>query len=57
MNKRIFRSIFIVAIIILLASLAVVFGVLYTHYSDSYLTQLKNESLYIAQGIDKNGID
>jgi two-component system phosphate regulon sensor histidine kinase PhoR len=41
MTKRIFRSVCIVAVVVLFASLALVMGVLYDYFSGSQENQLK----------------
>ena len=57
MTKRIFRSIFSVAIIVMLASVAIIMGVLYTYFENEYLNSLKNEAVYVAAGIGVQGMD
>lgn len=56
MTKRIFKSIFIVAVVIFLASVALIMGVLYEYYANQYSMQLKNESTYIIQGMTDSGV-
>ncbi len=51
MTKRIFWHIFIVAVIVLTASVAMIVGALYEYYSNQYIIQLKNEAVYISQGM------
>ena len=43
MASKIFRSTVVVAVIVLLCSLSVVMGVLYTHFTGVQVQQLKNE--------------
>ena len=43
MTSKIFRSTVLVAVIVLLCSLGVVMGVLYNHFTDVQIQQLKNE--------------
>lgn len=54
MTKRIFWHIFVVAVIVLVASVAMIVGALYEYYSSQYITQLKNEAAYISQGMEEN---
>lgn len=55
MTKRIFRSVCIVAVAVLLASLTLVMGVLYDYFSGSQEEQLKNQTVLAAQGIENEG--
>lgn len=57
MTTRIFRSIFAVALLVMLTSIGIIVGVLYTYFEDEYLDELKNEAVYIAAGIGDGGID
>ncbi len=54
MTKRIFWHIFVVAVIVLVASVAMIVGALYEYYSSQYISQLKNEAVYISQGMEEN---
>lgn len=56
MTKRIFQSIFIVALAVLVASLVFIMGMLYEYFFDQYKTQLKHEAIYVAQGIEMEGL-
>lgn len=55
MTKRIFRSVCIVAVVVLFASLALVIGVLYDYFSGSQENQLKTQTDLAAQGIEHEG--
>lgn len=55
MTKRIFRSVCIVAVVVLFASLALVMGVLYDYFSGSQEIQLKTQTDLAAQGIEHEG--
>ncbi len=55
MTKRIFRSIVLVALAVLLASLALVLGVLYDYFSDLQRQQLITQVELAAQGADHEG--
>ncbi len=57
MTKRIFRSIFLVAMVVLLASIALIMSVLYNYFSDQFVKELKNELHYIVQGWENSGAD
>ncbi len=57
MTKRIFRSIFAVAAVVLLLSLGVVMGVLYNHYSDVQWQQLESELELTRLGLEASGQD
>ncbi len=55
MTKRIFRSVCIVAVVVIFASLALVMGVLYDYFSGSQENQLKTQTDLAAQGIEHEG--
>ena len=55
MTKRIFRSIFAVAAVVLLLSLSVVLGVLYNHYSDVQWRQMESELALTRLGLESSG--
>ena len=55
MTKRIFRSILAVAAIVLLLSLSVVLGVLYSHYSEVQWRQLESELELTRLGLEASG--
>lgn len=57
MTKKIFRSIFLVAIVVLLACLALIMGVLYSYYNTQQENQLKTELALAADGVENGGID
>ena len=56
MTKRIFRSIFLVAILVFLASLVLIMGLLYPYYSGVQRDQLKNQTLLAAQAASHEGM-
>ncbi len=56
MTKRIFRSIWLVALLVFLASLALILGVIYDHYSDLQQQQLKNRTQLVAQAAAHEGL-
>lgn len=55
MTKRIFRSIFTVAAVILLASFVLITGVLYEYFSNKQMDQLNMQTHLAAQGIESAG--
>ena len=57
MTKRIFRSIFAVAAVVLLLSLGVVLGVLYDHFSDVQWQQLNSDLELTRLGLESSGED
>lgn len=57
MTKRIFRSIVIVATLVLFVCFGVTLSVLYTHYSDLQWQQLANELTVAQNGLEQYGED
>ena len=57
MTKRIFRSIFALAAVVLLLSLGVVLGVLYNHYDHVQWQQLESELELTRLGLEASGQD
>ena len=57
MTKRIFRSIVIVATLVLFVCFGVTMGVLYSHYSDLHWQQLGNELTIAQNGLEQYGED
>ena len=55
MTSKIFRSTIFVAVIVLLCSLGVVMGVLYNHFTDVQVQQLKNELSLAVTGTEQYG--
>lgn len=55
MNRRIFNSIFLTALIVFAGALALMVGVLYKYYTDEHLEQLWNQTSTIAKGIEDEG--
>ncbi|MCI1959090.1 MAG: ATP-binding protein [Clostridia bacterium] len=52
MTKRIFRAIIAVAFAVIAANLVLILGVLYEYLSNQYLSELKNESIYVQEALD-----
>ena len=57
MTKRIFKSIFLVALGVLVACLPLTIGMLYSSYDSQYESQLKEETYYISLGVEASGMD
>jgi len=57
MTKRIFRSILLIAVIILFLSLFGITGVLYTNFSNAQRDRLKEEAILALNGVELNGLD
>ena len=57
MNKKIFNAIWIVAIMVFLASLLCIMSVSYTYFSGVQTKQLRNETELAAQGVAMSGLD
>lgn len=55
MTSKIFRSTVLVAVIVLLCSLSIVMGVLYSHFTDVQTQQLKNELSLAVTGTEQYG--
>ena len=57
MTKKIFRSTFFVAAVVLLCSLGLIMGVLYGYFEDVQIAQLQDELRIAAVGTELEGID
>ena len=57
MTKRIFRATLLVGVSVLIASLALVMGVLYSYFGRVQESQLRDELSLAAVGVEKNGTD
>ncbi len=55
MTSKIFRSTVVVAVIVLLCSLSIVMGVLYNHFTNVQVQQLKNELSLAVAGTEQYG--
>lgn len=55
MHKRIFRSTVAVALLVLLASIALILGILFDHFEQQIQNELQSEATYIAQGLKTAG--
>lgn len=56
MTKKIFRSIFIVAAVVLLACLVIIMGVMYDYFTSVQKDQLKAQTELAARGVENNGL-
>ena len=57
MSKRIFRAICFVSFVVLIISVALTVGVLYTHFTTELADEMKSEAQTIAYIMEQNGID
>ena len=57
MTKRIFRSVCLVALAVLVATVALIMGVLYGYFTDMQHDQLKMQTELAAQGVNNEGLD
>ncbi|MGN0136410.1 ATP-binding protein [Anaerotignum sp.] len=57
MTNRIFRSIFLVAVAVMLSVSALIMGMMYQYSSAEMTEELQREASYIARGIEMEGID
>ena len=56
MTSKIFRSIMLVACLVLVASLVLIMGVLYGYFSEERIDQLADETRLAAQGVERDGM-
>ncbi|MBQ8758768.1 MAG: hypothetical protein IJZ20_03650 [Clostridia bacterium] len=57
MTKKIFQSIFTVALVVLLASIAIATSFLYDYYNNSQVKRLKAELALVADTVNEIGIE
>ena len=57
MRTKIFRSIWLVLVSALFISYALIVGLLYNHFTDEQLAQLRNETKLVSQAVVLNGLD
>ena len=57
MTKKIFRSIFAVALTVFLACLIIIMGALYEYFSSTQMNQLKTQTELAAAGVELSGTD
>ncbi len=56
MTKRVFRSIFLASLAVLLATLALILGALYTYFSDVQAEQLRLQTALVAHALEREGV-
>ena len=56
MTKRVFRSIFLASLAVLLATLALILGALYTYFSDVQAEQLRLQTALAAHALEREGV-
>lgn len=56
MTKRIFRSIILAALTVLMAALALILGALYTHFTNVQMAQLREETALAAHAVANEGL-
>ena len=56
MTKRIFRSIFLVALAVFIAGVALIMGALYNYYSGVYEAQIQEEASYLSKAVEEMGL-
>ena len=55
MKSRIFKGIFLVAILVWIACMILIMGALYMQYNGEYVRELKNEAYLVAHAVEQNG--
>lgn len=57
MTRKIFKSIFIVSIAVIISSLIIIIGFLNSYFTNKVRDELKNEAQYVAHAVENIGID
>ena len=57
MTKKIFRSIFMVALVVLLASIGIATSIMYDYFNSSQVNQLKAELSLVADTVNEVGVE
>lgn len=57
MYKKIFRSTFVAAVMVLLMSVVLIMGILFEYFEGQLQNELKTEASYISQGLKNDGIE
>ena len=57
MNKKIFRSSLITVCLVLVATIALIMGLLFRFFEKQIQTELANEAVFLAKAVEKEGID
>ena len=55
MNKKIFRSSLLTALLVLAVSLFFVFGILYQYFEGQLISELKGKAIYIMYAVENEG--
>ena len=56
MTKRVFRSIFLASLAVLLAAVVLILGALYTYFSDVQAEQLRLQTALVAHALEREGV-
>ena len=56
MTKRVFRSIFLASLAVLLAAAVLILGALYTYFSDVQAEQLRLQTALVAHALETEGV-
>lgn len=56
MNKKIFRSSFLTVFLVLVATIALIMGILFHFFEAQIQTELENEADYLSQAVEKEGV-
>lgn len=56
MNKKIFRSTVIVALLVFIASAVLIMGILFEFFENQLVYELKNEAYYISHALENEGV-
>ena len=56
MHKKIFQSSFLTVFLVLIATIALIMGILFHFFEVQIQTELENEAGYLSQAIEKEGI-
>ncbi|WP_352401007.1 ATP-binding protein [Anaerotignum sp.] len=57
MTKRIFRAVFGLAMVMILAVVGLVLGMMYDYFSAEQRDELRSQAIYVGTGIQTNGLD
>ena len=56
MNNKIFKSSFLTTLVVLIATIALIMGVLFDFFEDQIQKEIENEAEYLAQAVENEGI-
>ena len=56
MNNKIFKSSFLTTLFVLIATIALIMGVLFDFFEDQIQKEIENEAEYLAQAVENEGI-